>query len=847
MAPAAWLLLAALLVPVSNIATADEARADASDVVVSLAYADTHHGSSGRFPSPWMGSPGVVFVGSSSYWDAGAIRIDNPSSAPVAGVSVTVDISRHHWAIWPTNMTIPAHTSLILTETAPDNFDTSDRGFPGPCDKPSTLIPLVNVTIGSTTTVFRDTAQILNTDGVNRSSCPYPTDASHPWQQVGASPPPDAPPVAALKVTPGSGSAPLTTTADASASTDADATPIATYRFDFGDGTVAGPQSAATATHTYSSPGAYAVGVTVSDTGGLSSTKSASVTVIGFPSYIINGHDAGAASGYGFNLLDVGPSTIGNVQPGVQAIVWVGDFNKSTCAFDVSDATLAGIVAALAGDPRVYAYFIADEPDNSTCANVPSLLQARTNLIHSIDPAARSFSVVEKPANFAQYVPTIDIAGIDPYPCKANQPCDWTKIPTYAAAIRATGATRWFGVIQGFGSGGWRWPTAEEAHTIIRQWCASGWSGAATFAWTWNGESLTDHPEVLHEIQTLNTQGCNPFTDDPPVAALTVTPGIGAAPLPVTADASGSTDIDVTPIATYTFVWGDGTSTLAQPTPTATHTFATTGSYSVTVTVTDTAGLTASTTALVTVALLPPPDSPPAAALIVTPASGPAPLSVTADASGSTDIDTTPIATCSFAWGDSTTTPAQTAALATHSYSAPGTYIVTVTVTDTAGLSATKSAAVSALGNLIGNPGFETDTTRWNTIVTGTSLQRVSGGHSGNWSAQLTNTGTSVTTLGLNDSPNWITSTSAATYTASLWVRASTAGAVLKLKVREYSGSTLVGSQSASITLSTEWQRVSLTYAPAAPGSSSLDYQAYVSSAPPGATFLADDASITAI
>jgi PKD repeat protein len=88
------------------------------------------------------------------------------------------------------------------------------------------------------------------------------------------------------------------------------------------------------------------------------------------------------------------------------------------------------------------------------------------------------------------------------------------------------------------------------------------------------------------------------------------------------------------------------------------------------------------------------------------------------------------IATYSFAWGDSTTTPAQTAAIPAHSYSAPGTYIVTVTVTDTAGFSATSSTSVSALGNLIGNPGFETDTTHWNTIVAGTWLQRVSGGPS---------------------------------------------------------------------------------------------------------------------
>src|SRR5207244_7444492 len=57
-------------------------------------------------------------------------------------------------------------------------------------------------------------------------------------------------PVARLTVTPSSGTAPLRVTADASASSEPDGT-IVSYRFDFGDGTVIGPQSSSTATHAY--------------------------------------------------------------------------------------------------------------------------------------------------------------------------------------------------------------------------------------------------------------------------------------------------------------------------------------------------------------------------------------------------------------------------------------------------------------------------------------------------------------------------------------------------------------------------------------------------------------------
>ena len=84
------------------------------------------------------------------------------------------------------------------------------------------------------------------------------------------------PPTAAVNVTPASGNAPLNVTADASGST-AGSSPISSYSFDFGDGTTVGPQSGATANHTYQSAGTYKVTVTV--TGGNNMTSTASQTV----------------------------------------------------------------------------------------------------------------------------------------------------------------------------------------------------------------------------------------------------------------------------------------------------------------------------------------------------------------------------------------------------------------------------------------------------------------------------------------------------------------------------------------------------------------------------------------
>ncbi len=188
---------------------------------------------------------------------------------------------------------------------------------------------------------------------------------------------------------------------------------------------------------------------------------------------------------------------------------------------------------------------------------------------------------------------------------------------------------------------------------------------------------------------TSATVDATATTDAPPIAALTVTPSSGTVDLMVTADGSSSTDADVTPIASYAFDFGDGTAVGPQPDATSSHTYASPGAYTVTLTVRDTAGLASTATAQVTVA-----DNPPSLTLKVSPVNGTAPLDVTATASAS-DTDATPVAAYTFDFGDgSATVGPETTASATHTYATPGTYTVTVTVTDTAGLTATASRQV---------------------------------------------------------------------------------------------------------------------------------------------------------
>src|SRR6266850_6925483 len=93
----------------------------------------------------------------------------------------------------------------------------------------------------------------------------------------------DSPPTARLTVTQLASPA-LTVRADGSGSTDSDATPIASYRFDFGDGSTAVTTTAPTATaqHTYAASGTHTVTLIATDTGGnASSPATANVNVTG--------------------------------------------------------------------------------------------------------------------------------------------------------------------------------------------------------------------------------------------------------------------------------------------------------------------------------------------------------------------------------------------------------------------------------------------------------------------------------------------------------------------------------------------------------------------------------------
>jgi hypothetical protein len=150
--------------------------------VVYVGYANTtQQGAQGAdLPNPWNGSPNVVFQGTATNFDAGAVRIENRSETVLTIDRVSVDIGAQHFEIWPTGLQIPAHGSVILTQTIGTNFDTSDTNPPN-CQR-SAQTPVVHVTIGGKTRDYTDVNRVLTTGGVDRGNCGGLE--SHPWEPI---------------------------------------------------------------------------------------------------------------------------------------------------------------------------------------------------------------------------------------------------------------------------------------------------------------------------------------------------------------------------------------------------------------------------------------------------------------------------------------------------------------------------------------------------------------------------------------------------------------------------------------------------------------------------------------
>jgi hypothetical protein len=184
------------------------AAATASGLRVSVAYAEnipSRPAPANAFPVPWAGAPNTAFLGNlnpnasecgsiSMCYDAGGIRLDNPTSAAITVTSVVVDVhaaaagGKLYNNLWG-SFSVPAGKSVILSENPPnnnpgfDNFDSSDSPH-GLCAVGSA--PTVKLVVGGVATTLVDSTHVLDTGGVDAGGCAPVHNESVQWRQIGA-------------------------------------------------------------------------------------------------------------------------------------------------------------------------------------------------------------------------------------------------------------------------------------------------------------------------------------------------------------------------------------------------------------------------------------------------------------------------------------------------------------------------------------------------------------------------------------------------------------------------------------------------------------------------------------
>ncbi|WP_423998854.1 PKD domain-containing protein [Maribacter sp. IgM3_T14_3] len=454
-------------------------------------------------------------------------------------------------------------------------------------------------------------------------------------------------PIAQISATPINGNAPLLVEFDASASSDDNG--ISTYSWEFGDGSVNG--TGIEVSHIYTVVGTYTALLTVTDAQGLS--NSTSIEIIVSPATTGNSVPIAMATATPINgeapLLVDFDATTSTDDNGITLYSWNFGDGSSTGSGVQTSHTYGAVgsynavltVTDAQGLTDTFALTIMVSP--STSGNLAPIAIASATPLNGETPLIVNFD--------------------------ASDSSDDNEIITYS----------W-----NFGDGSPVTSGIETSHTYneIGQYFAM--------------LTVTDE-EGLADITTLEVTVLPVETENlAPIAIATADPLSGESPLVVNFDASASSDDKA--ITTYSWNFGDGSSPGTGIE--TSHTFETDGIYNVILTVTDAEGLTDTATIEITVSTSETGNLAPIASATADPLNGEAPLLVNFDASASSDDK----GIISYAWdygdgikGNGVNT--------THTFNTPGTYEVTLVVTDAEGVTATTNLIiiVTAINTTLNN------------------------------------------------------------------------------------------------------------------------------------------------
>jgi PKD repeat protein len=182
-----------------------------------------------------------------------------------------------------------------------------------------------------------------------------------------------------------------------------------------------------------------------------------------------------------------------------------------------------------------------------------------------------------------------------------------------------------------------------------------------------------------------------------------------------------------------------------------------------------------------------------------------------------------------YAWnfgGGAANSTAQNPGLVT--FATAGTFTVSFTVTDGLALADptpdTRTITVNPVSsggctaNLLPNPGMELGVTGWKGV--GGTIAQVAGGSSGSFALRLTGAA-STSSFYIEDTPRTVATTTAGHgYYYSAMVRSDASTGTARIRIMEYAAGVKVGQlDSPALTLSTNWQKLEVSYTPVQSGS----------------------------
>jgi hypothetical protein len=184
----------------------------------------------------------------------------------------------------------------------------------------------------------------------------------------------------------------------------------------------------------------------------------------------------------GYDVFDMGAdkAEIDALPRGAEAMLWVG---ASSCdgSYEISFDSFTGLVDELGHHPKVFGWYLADEPDPKECPALVPEIRRRADYINAHAPGQVAFIS----ATDYEYRPLrpqnthVDLIGLDPYPCAGRTGgCAMNEIDRLVRGAIAGGIPRDViaPVIQVFGqecSRGMRvtrLPSEAELRQILARW-----------------------------------------------------------------------------------------------------------------------------------------------------------------------------------------------------------------------------------------------------------------------------------------------------------------------------------------------------------------------------------------